>query len=102
LNDSACKPTDVAVGIVSFHEQMQGWLALLNKARTSAQIVLAYRKLDELGRSFFEMEVLPFSDDAQEQICSSTQPGNQDRHDGFAYCKHRSGAWCDSADCQYK
>jgi tRNA(fMet)-specific endonuclease VapC len=50
-------PANVCVSIVSFHEQMQGWLALLNRARTAAQTVLAYRKLEELGRSFFEMNI---------------------------------------------
>ncbi len=62
--------SDVCVSIVSFHEQMQGWLALLNRASSSAQIVLAYRKLDELGRSFFEMNVLPFNDEAQKRYAA--------------------------------
>lgn len=63
-------PTDICVSIVSFHEQMQGWLALLNRATSSAQIVLAYRKLEELGRSFFEMNILPFTDEAQKQYAA--------------------------------
>jgi tRNA(fMet)-specific endonuclease VapC len=58
-------PSNIAVSIISFHEQMQGWLALLNRARSGAQIVLAYSKLEELGRSFFEVNVLPFSAEAQ-------------------------------------
>jgi tRNA(fMet)-specific endonuclease VapC len=69
------QPTDVAVSIVSFHEQMQGWLAFLNKARTAAQLVLAYRKLEELGRSYFEMSVLSFSDEAQEQFSALRSHG---------------------------
>lgn len=36
---------DVATSIVSFHEQVQGSLAYLNRARTSKQIVTAYEKL---------------------------------------------------------
>jgi tRNA(fMet)-specific endonuclease VapC len=69
------RPGDVSVSIISFHEQMQGWLALLNRARTSPQIVLAYRKLEELGRSFFEMNVLPFSHEAQERYADLRQQG---------------------------
>ena len=61
---------EICVSIVSFHEQMQGWLALLNRASSSAQTVLAYRKLEELGRSFFEMNVLPFNDEAQERYAA--------------------------------
>ncbi len=60
--------TDVFVSIVSFHEEMQGWLALLNRGRSAQQIVLAYRKLEELGRSFFEMNVLAFSEEAQRKF----------------------------------
>lgn len=51
--------------MISFHEQMEGWLAFLNRARSASQIVLAYSELEELGRSFFEMNVLSFSSQAQ-------------------------------------
>jgi tRNA(fMet)-specific endonuclease VapC len=66
-------PSDLFVSIVSFHEQMQGWLALLNRSTSSVQIVLAYRKLEELGRSFFEMNVLPFDDEAQQRYAALRQ-----------------------------
>jgi tRNA(fMet)-specific endonuclease VapC len=52
---------------------MQGWLALLNRSTSSVQIVLAYRKLEELGRSFFEMNVLPFDDEAQQRYAALRQ-----------------------------
>jgi tRNA(fMet)-specific endonuclease VapC len=68
-------PSDIWVSIISFHEQMQGWLALLNRGRSPAQIVLAYRKLEELGRSFFEMNVLPFVDQAQERFTALRKQG---------------------------
>ena len=61
-------PSDIFVSVISFHEQMQGWLALLNRSRSASQIVLSYRELDELGRSFFEMSVFPFSDHAQKRF----------------------------------
>jgi len=48
-------PRGVFASVISFHEQMQGWLAFLNRAKSPSQIVLAYRELEELGRSFFEM-----------------------------------------------
>ncbi|NLY00939.1 MAG: type II toxin-antitoxin system VapC family toxin [Rhodopirellula sp.] len=60
--------TDIFVSIISFHEEMQGWLALLNRARSAQQIVLAYRELEQLGRSFFEMNVLAFSEEAQRKF----------------------------------
>jgi tRNA(fMet)-specific endonuclease VapC len=61
-------PADVSVTIISFHEQMQGWLAFLNRGRSPSQIVMAYTELNEIGKSFFEMDVLPFSDEAQDRF----------------------------------
>jgi tRNA(fMet)-specific endonuclease VapC len=56
---------DIATTIVSFQEQVQGWLAYLNRARKPAQIVLAYAKLEEIRRWFLKMNVLSFGDSAQ-------------------------------------
>ena len=39
-------PDDVGTTIISFQEQMQGWLAYLSRARTADQIVHAYAELD--------------------------------------------------------
>ncbi|HTU92451.1 MAG TPA: type II toxin-antitoxin system VapC family toxin [Gemmataceae bacterium] len=56
---------DVATTILSFHEQVQGWLAYLNRARKSEQIVPAYTKLEEIWRWFLKMNVLSFGEEAQ-------------------------------------
>jgi len=45
-------PDDIATTIVSFHEQVQGWLAYLNRARKPEQVVRAYAKLEAIWRSF--------------------------------------------------
>ena len=47
-------PGEVFASVVSFHEQMQGRLAFLNRARSASQIVLAYSELEQLGRSFYK------------------------------------------------
>jgi tRNA(fMet)-specific endonuclease VapC len=60
--------SEIFASIISFHEQMQGWLAFLNRSRSPSQIVMAYTELDQSGRSFFEMNVLPFSDEAQDRF----------------------------------
>jgi tRNA(fMet)-specific endonuclease VapC len=59
---------EIFASIISFHEQMQGWLAFLHRSRSPSQIVMAYTELHEIGRSFFEMNVLLFSDDAQDRF----------------------------------
>jgi tRNA(fMet)-specific endonuclease VapC len=58
-------PDDIATTIVSFHEQVQGWLAYLQRARKPPQVILAYAKLEALWRSFLKMNVLSFTAEAQ-------------------------------------
>ena len=58
-------PDDIATSIVSFQEQIQGWMAYLNRAKKAPQIVEAYAKLETLWRSFLRMNVLSFSEEAQ-------------------------------------
>jgi tRNA(fMet)-specific endonuclease VapC len=58
-------PDDVATTIICFQEQVQGWLAYLNRARKPEQIVLSYAKLEEIWRWFLKMNVLPFDHEAQ-------------------------------------
>ena len=31
-------PSDIFVSVISFHEQMQGWLAFLNRARSASDV----------------------------------------------------------------
>lgn len=56
---------DIATTIVSFQEQVTGWLAYLKRAKKPDQVVLAYSKLEAIWRSFLRMSVLSFSDEAQ-------------------------------------
>jgi tRNA(fMet)-specific endonuclease VapC len=58
-------PDDIATSMVSFHEQVLGWLAYLNRARKPEQVVRAYANLEVIWRSFLKMNVLSFSDAAQ-------------------------------------
>jgi tRNA(fMet)-specific endonuclease VapC len=58
-------PDDIATSIVSFHEQVQGWLAFLSRARKPEQVVTAYAKLESLWRWFLKMNVLSYTPEAQ-------------------------------------
>ena len=51
---------DIVTTIVSFQEQVQGWLAFLNQSRRDEQILRAYAELEKIRRCFQEMNVLPF------------------------------------------
>lgn len=61
-------PDDVATSIVSFHEQVQGWLAYLNRSRKPEQVVAAYQKLEVIWRWFLKMNVASFTSEAQVQF----------------------------------
>jgi tRNA(fMet)-specific endonuclease VapC len=58
-------PDDIATSIISFHEQVQGWLAYLNRARKPDQIIVAYAKLETIWRWFLKMNVLSYTPEAQ-------------------------------------
>jgi len=60
----------VCTTIISFHEQMRGWLAFLNQARSSAQVILSYGELQEILHRFCQMSVLPYSDEAEDQFAA--------------------------------
>ena len=58
-------PDDIATSIVSFHEQVQGSLAYLKRARKPEQIVAGYVRLETIWRWFLKMNVLSFTTEAQ-------------------------------------
>ena len=51
-------PDDVATSIVSYQEQVQGWLAFVNRAKSPDEIVLAFTKLEEIMRFFCRVNVV--------------------------------------------
>jgi tRNA(fMet)-specific endonuclease VapC len=54
------QPSDLAFCIVSFHEQVLGCHAYLNRARTSADFVRGYIMFDRVLDAFAAAQVLPF------------------------------------------
>jgi tRNA(fMet)-specific endonuclease VapC len=56
--------TDVYTTIVSYQEQMRGWLAVLNQARTDKRLLAAYAELQAMRIDFCRLQVLPYDDDA--------------------------------------
>jgi len=54
------EPASVVSTIISFEEQMRGWLAQLAKARTMAQQLNAYSRLSRHVRTFREIPLLEF------------------------------------------
>jgi tRNA(fMet)-specific endonuclease VapC len=57
-------PNEVATTIISFEEQTRGWLTVLAQARSLAQQVEAYRRLNRQLDNFCRMIVLEFDERA--------------------------------------
>ena len=62
LRLSAHSLTEVGVSVVSFHEQMVGASAYLNRGRTGADLVAGYGRLEWLRLWFAGLTVVPFDD----------------------------------------
>jgi tRNA(fMet)-specific endonuclease VapC len=59
---SKLPPSTVQTTIVSFEEQMRGWLAVIARVRNQSNEVTAYRRLQALLRFFNEIPVLDYTD----------------------------------------
>lgn len=55
---------EVYVTIVSFEEQMRGWMAACAKARTPEQYAAASARLNEMLQDFGDRAILPFGSSA--------------------------------------
>ena len=53
-------PLEVATTIITFEEQMRGWLAYLAKARIIEQQIVAYERLNRFLNNYRLIPVLPF------------------------------------------
>ncbi len=59
---SKLPPNTVQTTIVSFEEQMRGWLAVISRARNQSKEVAAYQRLQALLRFFSEIPVIDYTD----------------------------------------
>lgn len=53
---------EFGVTIVSFEEQVKGWLAFIHRAQTPARVVWGYQSLQDTLRFFAEQQVLSFDE----------------------------------------
>lgn len=66
LADSA--PEDVATTIISFEEQMRGWMAYIARAKSMAQQLEAYRRLRRHLDNYRQVQVVDFDEPACAQF----------------------------------
>ena len=56
---------DVFTTIITFEEQMRGWLAVVHGARTDRKLLLGYSELHSMLHDFCRLNILPFDAAAQ-------------------------------------
>jgi tRNA(fMet)-specific endonuclease VapC len=59
---------DVVTTVVNFQEQILGWTAYLNRARTAAAVLKAYRELLLIESYYRDFELLPFDAAAHDRF----------------------------------
>lgn len=60
----AFDPEMIATTIVTFDEQMRGWMAFAARSRDTADLILAYSRMESFLDTFRSIPVLPFTPDA--------------------------------------
>ncbi len=58
------KDSEFATTIVTYEEQMQGWLAVIRRSQAPEALIRDYSKLASARRFFEEMQVLDFTGEA--------------------------------------
>lgn len=61
---AATPDTQLFVTIISFEEQVKGWLAQIQRAQSPLKTVRAYQQLQEALNYFSKQQVLPFDETA--------------------------------------
>lgn len=68
-------PTEFFIPIVSFHEQVLGWNAYINRARDQEGVIRAYSMFERILADFSVAQVVPF-DRAAAQVFDSLRQGS--------------------------
>jgi tRNA(fMet)-specific endonuclease VapC len=66
---------ETAVTIISFQEQIQGWMAYLNQARKPAEVLRAYAELELVLQYYCMVNVLPLNQDARDRCAELQKQG---------------------------
>ncbi len=61
---SRFSPEDVFTTIITFEEQMRGWLTYLSKCRNIEEQIFAYERLNQFLDNFRKIVVVPFDEKA--------------------------------------
>lgn len=65
---STVNPDRVAASIISYQEQMQGWLSYINKAQTVERQVVGYKELKQQLINYCKIPVFEFDEQAAQEF----------------------------------
>lgn len=65
---ASINPTQVATSIISYEEQMRGWLSYTAKAQTIEQQVQAYKELKRQLTNYCTIPIIDFSEQAAQEF----------------------------------
>ncbi len=65
---STINPDQVAVSIISYQEQIQGWLSYINKTQAIDQQVIGYKELKQQLTNYCKIPVLEFDEQAAQEF----------------------------------
>lgn len=57
-------PEDIFTTIITFEEQMRGWLSFLSRCKNIEDQIFAYQRLNQFLNNFRKIAVLPFDENA--------------------------------------
>lgn len=60
--------SDIFVSIITFEEQMRGWMAYIARCRTKNEQIFAYERLHQFIRNFREIPIVDFDDRSFETL----------------------------------
>ncbi|ACK65658.1 PilT protein domain protein [Rippkaea orientalis PCC 8801] len=61
-------PNQVGVTIITYEEQLRGWLNYITKSKTIAEQVQAYKKLNQQVKIYCKIPIFEFNEEAAQQF----------------------------------
>lgn len=61
-------PDDIAITVVSYEEQVRGWMAMIAQIRTVERQIPFYKELTQLIRFYCKTPMVPFDERAAEEF----------------------------------
>ncbi len=93
-------PDEIFTTIISFEEQMRGWLAVIAKAKTPEQQIFGYERLHISLEAYRNTTVLDYDENAAKIHQDLKSQKNPNPYNGFENCLNRTFSQSNSSFTQ--